>query len=421
MDLLNKEILNTVKNIYEKNADGEFSKSKLEKQKSLENLSNRLFEFIEPTCWRTEANLAKALDVSERQIKYAKAYLCLNNLITIKPVPNGNRSNPKHYLIKHNQKNMNLIAEKQTSTVKWDILNDVSLKNLQRMPIEEQLDLYQEMNLHFVPFHFPKFKKGSVYCSCRWGRNCDSIGKHPAVYVKELDFSKKSTYQEMKDKWAEKDNRYNVGLLTDNFAVIDVDVKKGGAYSLEYLEENYGAVSRNLVSDSGYGFHIYTSSITKSPINLFGCPGLDIRSQKAFIVAPFSKHYSGKDYTWQSLSVPEPLPDELLEDIKLAVSQRSGTNKSKTLKSNLPKEWTKLPQNITEDYIIPDGLRGDELYQIACRERGKGKNYYEILEVLENINRLNCKPPVIKSRLESTAKSAMSHPTNAERVLDLKP
>jgi len=421
MDLLNNEILNTVKNTYEKNANGKFSNSKLKKQKSLEDLSNRLFDFIEPVCWRTEANLAKALDVSERQIKYAKAYLWLNNRVTIKPIPNGNRLNPKHYIHKHIENAPNAVQAEQTSTVKWEILSDLSLKDLQRMSIPEQLDLYQEMNLHFVPFHFPKFKKGLVYCSCRWGRNCDSIGKHPAVYVKELDFSKKSTYQEMKDKWADKDNRYNIGLLTDNFAVVDVDVKKGGAYSLEYLEENYGALSRNLVSNSGYGFHIYTSSKTKSPINLFGCPGLDIRSQKAFIVAPFSKHYSGKDYQWQSLSVPEPLPDELLNDIKLAASLKADASKSKALKTNIPKEWSKLPKNITDDYIIPDGLRGDELYQIACRLRGKGKDYHEILEVLENLNRTNCKPPVIKSRLESTAKSAMNHPTNAERVLELKP
>lgn len=420
MDLLNKEILNKVKNIYEKNADGGFSNSRLKKQKSLEDLGNRLFDFMESTCWRTEANLAKALDVSERQIKYAKTYLCLHNRVTIKLVPNGNRSNPKHYIIKHIKDDQNVNKAEQTSTVKWEILNDLSLKNLQLMSIEEQLDLYQEMNLHFVPFHFPKFKKGSVYCSCKWGRSCDSIGKHPAVYVKELDFSKKATYQEMKDKWTEKDNRYNVGFLTDNLAVVDVDVKKGGAYSLEYLEENYGAFSRNLVSNSGYGFHIYTSSITKSPINLFGYPGLDIRSQKAFIVAPFSKHYSGKDYIWQSVAAPEPLPDDLLQDIKLEASKRSNVSKSKTLESNTPKEWTKLPQNITEDYIIPDGLRGDELYQIACRERGKGKDYYEILEVLENINRINCKPPVVKSRLESTAKSAVNHPTNAEKTLELK-
>lgn len=421
MDLLNKEILNTVKNIYEKNANGEFSNSKLEKQKSLEDLSNRLFDFMDPTCWRSEANLAKALDVSERQIKYAKAYLCLNNRITIKLVPNGNRSNSKHYLIKNNEEDKNVMTLEQLSVVKWEILNDLSLKSLQRMSIEEQLDLYQEMNLHFVPFHFPKFKKGIVYCSCKWGRNCGSIGKHPAVYVNELDFSKKSTYQKMKSQWTERDNRFNIGFLTDNFAVIDVDLRKGGGYSLEFLEENYGELPRNLVSNSGYGFHIYTSSITSSPINLFDCPGLDIRSKKAFIVAPFSKHYSGKDYTWHSLSVPDQLPNELLNDIKLATAQKLGKSQSKTLKVSQTKEWTKLPQNIAEDYIIPNGLRGDKLYQIACRERGKGKEYYEILEVLENINRMNCKPPVVKSRLESTAKSASNHPANAEKVLELKP
>ncbi len=65
-------------------------------------------------------------------------------------------------------------------------------------------------------------------------------------------------------------------------------------------------------------------------------------------------------------------------------------------------------------------MGGDVLYQIACRERGRDKNYFEILEVLEKINAENCEPPVVKSRLESTAKNASKFDANAQKRLALE-
>jgi hypothetical protein len=421
MENLNSEIVKTVNNIFENKADGKISPGRLAKQKSILDLSNRLFDFIEPVCWRTESDLAKNLETSERQIKYAKVYLCLNNRITINLGDNNNRSNPRHYIVKHCSVQEGAAREtvepvKPQSTIKWEIFNELSLKDFSLMTIEQQLDIYEEMNLPFIPLYFPKFKKDLTYCSCPNGRNCDAIGKHPAVYFNDLDFSKKPTYNEMKRQWTERDNRFNIGFLTKDFTVIDVDRRHGGDYSLELLEEIYGEFPRNLMVKTGNGFHIYTTSVMASQVELLGYPGIDVRSKGGYVVAPSSQHHSKEYYEWQSLSVPEPLPDELLNDIKQgAVSKSSAANESKASKGAQPKEWSTLPAIIDANFRILDGKRGDVLYQIACRERGRSKNYFEILEVLEKINACNCEPPVPKSRLESTAKSASSLPTNAEK------
>jgi hypothetical protein len=196
----------------------------------------------------------------------------------------------------------------------------------------------------------------------------------------------------MKRHWTERDNRFNIGFLTKDFTVIDVDFRHGGHYSLELLEENYGEFPRNLVVKTGNGFHIYTTSVMSSRVKLLDLPGIDVRSKGGYVVAPSSLHKSGNYYEWDCLSLPEPLPAELLNDIKQGSSRSSAVTQAKASKGAQPKEWTKLPPIIDADFRIPDGTRGDVLYRIACRERGRGKNYFEILEVLEKINAVNCEP-----------------------------
>jgi hypothetical protein len=196
----NKELVNTVKNIFENKTDETISPAKLKKQKNIEDLSNRLFDYIEPVSWRTELNLAQALCTSERQIKYAKIYLCLTNRITINLEANKNRPNPRHYIVKQynvqkddaqkDDAQETVKSIKPQSAIKWEVFNELTPKDFSLMTIEEQMDIYTEMRLPFIPLRFPKFKKDLVYCSCPKGRNCKDIGKHPAVYFKDLDFSK---------------------------------------------------------------------------------------------------------------------------------------------------------------------------------------------------------------------------------------
>jgi hypothetical protein len=62
----------------------------------------------------------------------------------------------------------------------------------------------------------------------------------------DLDFSEKLTFKEVRNHWIERNNQFNIGFLTNDFAVIDVDFRHGGAYSLELLEEIYGEFPKSL-------------------------------------------------------------------------------------------------------------------------------------------------------------------------------
>lgn len=401
----------------------QLSKAKLKKREELIELSKRLYEFLPPICWYTEKHLAVELNVSLRQIRNAKRYLLETGRIHIKLQENGNRSNPKHYIYKIGSSVMNAGILAKDSFIKWELLCDYFPQKFNDLSIEEKLDIYEEMGIPFFPMHFPKFKKGVTYCSCKEGRYCDSIGKHPAIKLSEYDFSDKATLkkmrrffdgmdncdvpQECKEQNYRRDSGFNIGFLTNNFSVIDIDFRHGGAYSLEIIQEIYGEIPCVLMSKSGNGLHFYTSSVISSATDLLNFPGIDVKSKGGFINAPGSLHKSGTYYEWIALWMPEPLPEDLLNEIQQSHSYISQTGRKITKDLYLPK-------SPDEDYVIKDGVRGDTLFKIAIRERHKGKEFEEILSVIEEFNAQMCEPPLTQRSLESVAKSASKYTVNSE-------
>lgn len=412
--IFSEKTLNKVENLFKPNKKGKFTKSKIKRQDELINLSNRFYESIPDKCWKTEENLARELGVSRRQIENAKAYLYLNDRIYIQLQPNGKRSNPSHYIYKIEDLAKEPATNGLQRAINWELLASISINDFSLMSIEDILDIYEEMNLPFYPVHYPKFgKKGNVYCSCKNGKNCDSIGKHPAVTLSKYDFSEKSTLREMKMHWTDKDNRYNIGFRTDSFAVIDIDYRHFGHKSLGYIEEIYGELPKGLMAGTGDGYHFYVSNILPSSTNLLGYPGIDVRSKGGMITAPFSQHKSGKIYEWKSVSIPESLPDEWLNAVN---EETSVPANSKQLRKR-----QYLPKNFN-GYSINEGERSDTIFRVAARLRGEGKNYSEILENLTIINQESCVPPLPEYRLVNTAKSVYKrYVPNVEKELALKP
>lgn len=378
-------------------------------------IAERLYNFIPQVCWMTEVNLAKALDVSPRQIKIAKAYLEDNGKIEIELRENGKRSNPIHTLIKPfpiNQNSANEMSIVNESSVDWTPFNQMTIKTISELPIEDQLELYEQMRLPFIPLHFPKFDRyEKPFCSCRSGHNCPYIGKHPATSYKSLDFSDKQTFKAMKGYWLEKDMRYNIGFIVDGFVVIDVDYRHGGQYSLELLQEIYGELPQNLIVKTGNGFHYYAlgNKYINNGTEILGFRGIDIRSNGSFIVAPFSQHHSGNYYEWYSLSSPEPLPQYLITDLQ-DVKQMQG--QIKAVKNN---DGSTLPKVIDSNFRISNGNRNTTLFKLACRERGKGAEQTEISNFLTEINAKNCQTPQDEQELQGIVKSVMRYPSEREK------
>ncbi len=376
-------------------------------------LADRLYDYIPPVCWKTEVNLAAELGTTTWQIKAAKAYLEATGRVRIELRENGKRANPIHTIIKPIPINQYIEDEGSTYAVNWSLLENIAAKDLNEMRIFDLLEFYQEMRLKTIPLFYPKFKHGLLYCACKRGRNCPSIGKHPVVAYKSLDFSDKKTYKAMQSYWRA-DINYNVGLIVDGYTVLDVDFRKGGQNSLAYLEDEIGEVPVGLSVATGNGRHIYLQPDRRlfNDAGAGGLSGIDIRAKGGFVVAPYSVHKSEKPYLWEVVGEPETLSEDWVMNLQ--------GDELKIPREHRPKRTTKqpdvlIPQQPDANYLILDGKRNTTLFKYASRERGKGADCRHIYDVISTLNQTYAEPRVTEHELEVIANGVMRYPSEAEK------
>jgi hypothetical protein len=138
-------------------------------------------------------------------------------------------------------------------------------------------------------------------CSC--GKpSCSGPGKHPRTGHGVKDAT---TDEATIRRWWEQHPDANIGIATgaiSNLVVLDVDPRHGGHESLEQWKAQYGDDFLNTVTSctGGGGLHLlYThpGQPMKNWVSL--APGLDIRGDGGYIVAPPSLHGSGRRYAWK--------------------------------------------------------------------------------------------------------------------------
>lgn len=371
--------------------------------------AERLYDILPEVCWKTEQTMAKELGISRREVRLAKDYLLTHGQIRIELDVNGRRNNPKHIIRKLNPIIPMDVDRAPSWEIDWSLFEDFAAKDFNNWPIVDQVEIYHEMGLKAIPLHFPKFKRGIVYCSCPLGRNCHSIGKHPIIQFKEIDFSYSRTLNALRAYWRDKDSRFNVGFVIDGFSVVDIDRRHGGHHSFDELQEAVGELPIGLSVTSGDGRHIYVNDFgsLNSTDEVLGLPGLQIKARGGVIVAPPSMHKWNRQYQWEITGTPEPLP----KSWSIALFEGSG----EAWAIRRTERRTTLPAKLDSSFVIPEGLRNDTLFKFACRERAKGADGKEILRRLERINLQNCKPPLSIFELHHIAKSAAKYPTEASK------
>jgi hypothetical protein len=157
-------------------------------------------------------------------------------------------------------------------------------------------------------------------CSCDHPA-CPSPGKHPrtAHGVREASRDERLIAQWWR-YWPEA----NVGIATgaaSGLVVLDVDPAHGGDESLHLLELQLGALPATIEALSGgAGRHLYFAhpgGRVPNSASALG-PGLDVRGDGGYVVAPPSAHASGRRYIWEVSGRPEevalaPMPTWLAQ------------------------------------------------------------------------------------------------------------
>jgi hypothetical protein len=149
-------------------------------------------------------------------------------------------------------------------------------------------------------------------CRCRSRAECPTPGKHPTLKGWP---SKASTDLDVIARLWWIDPNVNIGIATgarSGIFVLDIDPEHGGDDSLDALIDEHGGLPDTVeVETGGGGRHIYFAytdvGVIRNSVSELG-PGLDIRSDHGYVVAPPSMHASGQRYEWELSSHPEEMP-----------------------------------------------------------------------------------------------------------------
>lgn len=103
----------------------------------------------------------------------------------------------------------------------------------------------------------------------------------------------------------------NIGIACGGgLVVLDVDPRHGGDASLRELEHEHGEIITLTARTGGGGLHLYLRG--ELPQRVGFRRGLDLKASGGYVVAPPSRHESGRRYAWIAPGdlpqTPEPVP-----------------------------------------------------------------------------------------------------------------
>jgi hypothetical protein len=167
------------------------------------------------------------------------------------------------------------------------------------------------------PLHWPVTHNGQRVCSC--GRLCGKqAAKHP--YARLVPHGHRDATLETgiaKLWWGLRVPDANLGVCTEKLVVIDVDPRHDGDESFQVLEREYQIPLTWQVLTGGGGRHVLFAApdgveisnvVAENMENPPLGPGIDVRARGGYIIAPPSKHISGRPYAWSVDHHPADLP-----------------------------------------------------------------------------------------------------------------
>ena len=171
--------------------------------------------------------------------------------------------------------------------------------------------------------------------------------------------------------------RYPQGMLairtgaTSGTVVIDVDPRSGGVETLANLDEEQMLPGTLSACTGSNGLHLYyrhPGGEIQSGANRLG-PGVDVKADKAYVVAPPSRNLSGGIYSWVGfgdvLEYPlTPLPARLLRRLRPALAPVTPLVPRSTSSGSGRTRLAALVDVVLE---APEGERNARLHWAACR------------------------------------------------------
>lgn len=270
-------------------------------------------------------------------------------------------------------------------------------------PLLSHAELFYKMGCALLPIHFPYQMNGVTICSCEEPK-CHSPAKHPlSIYAPHgvKDASKDWRFIE---KWIGGHPKFNLAIATGRISQIfalDIDPRHGGDDNLRKLESQHTELPRTVrFLTGGGGQHILFRHPGVDVLNSVGklAPGIDIRGDGGYIVAPPSLHISGRSYAIDVDHHPSDVkiadaPKWLLE----AILEKKITSEQRTT------NWRDLVRN-----GAPDGERNNSIARLTGHLLRNRIDPWVAAELLLAWNTHRCKPPLSESEVMATLCSIAS-------------
>lgn len=161
---------------------------------------------------------------------------------------------------------------------------------------------------------FPVAGIAAGVCTCQHGAACARPGKHPLIAA----WQERATIDEAQIRaWWSHWPEANIGIPTGRgLLAVDVDPRSGGRDSLAQLEAQHGPLPATLTVSTGGGGEHYFFAVADgpAPTAVRIAPGIDLRGDGGYVVAPPSRHASGGAYTWRHAVQTAPAPTWLTAD-----------------------------------------------------------------------------------------------------------
>ncbi|MFZ5919305.1 MAG: bifunctional DNA primase/polymerase [Chloroflexota bacterium] len=196
----------------------------------------------------------------------------------------------------------------------------------------------------------------------------------------------------------------NIGLACgpSGLVVIDLDADRNGLDTWAELCQRHGINGDGaLVSLTGGGGQHLVFSANGAPVSSSAGklgPGVDVRANGGYIVAPPSVHPNGQVYAWEVSAHPKDRKPATLPAALAALLTDNG---------KAPRQADPLPER------IPSGQRNHILASLAGSMRRRGASESAILAALEAENAQRCDPPLEHGELEHIAASIARYPAKA--------
>jgi Bifunctional DNA primase/polymerase, N-terminal/Primase C terminal 1 (PriCT-1) len=244
---------------------------------------------------------------------------------------------------------------------------------------------YSRLGLAVLPLHYPVRHQDGMTCSCARA-NCNSPAKHPVGHLVPNGIKGGSTKPKMVKGWF-RDSPWNIGIVTgaaSGIIPLDIDPRHGGDECLAALEGTNGPLPETWrFLTGGGGEHVifrHPGGFIPNSAQKIG-PGIDVRGDGGYIVAPPSRHITGRDYAISVDHHPDLIP---LADPPPWLIELMKSNSSVRVPAE---EWRRRIGS-----AIPEGERNDTLARISGHLLAHRIDPHVCLDIVLSLNVTHCTP-----------------------------